>query len=183
MLAGPLHLLIGSDMHWGAWLLIAPAVGVVLQQTVRWRFESNDSGFRSPRRAALAAIIERGGLAGRVDCGDLAYQVYEIVFYQSPEWEAIRGHAHRCWEWTFLFQSMALGAMFGSLFAAFAALASPHFLIAILLLLTLPVAAVVLLQKAQQTESSLQLFDRGLVHAHWPLYEAVLMRLNRDDTR
>ncbi|MBI3785490.1 MAG: hypothetical protein HY270_19025 [Deltaproteobacteria bacterium] len=182
MLAGPLQILLGPAMPWPAWLLAAPTIGFALHQGVRWQFEHSGNGFRNPRRGALAAIIERGDLSRRADCGDLAYQVYEIVFYQRPEWEAIRGHAHRCWEWIFLFRSTALGAALGSVFAALAVVASWKF-VSLLLLLALPATAYVLAQKARQTESALQLFDRSLVLAHWPMYEAVLRELEADHSR
>jgi hypothetical protein len=174
MIAGPLQLLAGAALPWPAWLLIAPAIGFVLNQTVRWRFERSGNGFRNPQRGALAVIIERGGLANRADRGDVAYQVYEIVFYQRPDWEAIRGHAHRCWEWIFLFQSTALGAAIATGFSLVAVAASEQRLMAALLLAALPAAAFVLRSKARETEAALQLFDRATVLAHWPLYEQVL---------
>jgi len=180
MIAGPLRLLFtnGSEAPpWWSLLAIAPAVGFVLHQTVRSFFEARDNGFRSPHRGGLDVIIERGNLTPRADRGDIAYQVYEIVFYQRPDWQAARDHAHRCWEYIFLFRGTALGCLIGSGMGVLAA--HRHFGLALLYLLALLPSAYVLWKKAEQTRAALDLFDRGLVLAHWPLYAAVLAEIER----
>ena len=173
--AGPLHLFLarcGAAPHRGISLVAALPLGCVLQQCVRWRFEARDHGFRSPRRAALAVIIERGKLGQRHDRGDLAYQVYETVFYQRPDWQAARDHAHRCHDIRFLNQSIALACGLGTLLSLFAVGVQP--VTALLYLVTLPAAGIVVHAKSRQTFDALELFDRALVLSHWSLYAAAL---------
>ena len=173
VLSAPLDLLLGSaSPHWPVWLLTAPVVGFVLHQSVRMWFEGKDNGFRSRHRGALAAIIERGGLAHRTDCGDLAYQAYEVVFYQRPDWQAAREHLHRCWDIIFLCWSMALAGAVGAALGVAALGQRPGR--ALLYVIALAAAALALRRKGQQTLAALHLFDRALVLAHWPLYDAVL---------
>ena len=178
ILAGPLHLLLGCcgmAPFWAVSLVAALPLGCVLHQSVRWRFEARDNGFRSPQRAALDVIIERGNLGRRPDRGDLAYQVYETVFYQRPEWQAIRDHAHRCHDHRFLNQSTALACALGTLLSLLALGTRPG--AALLYLLALPVAGFILGAKSRQTFEALELFDRALVLSHWPLYEAALQTI------
>ncbi|MBI1818290.1 MAG: hypothetical protein HYR72_25195 [Deltaproteobacteria bacterium] len=161
----------------GVWLPLAPVVGLLLHQSVRWRFEGDGNGFRNPQRASLAAIIERGNLTGRSNAGDVAYQVYELVFYEQAHWGAIRDHLHRCWHYVFWFRTIALACAIGAGFALLALLSGGAALMAMLLLLALPVFGVLLHQKAEQTLAALHLFDRGLVTANWTLYEQKLESL------
>lgn len=162
------------------WFLFALVAGFLLHQSVRWRFESDHNGFRSPQRPALLPIIERGGLAGQVDAGDVAYQVYENVFYGRSDWEAIRGHLHRCWHYVFWFRTISWACRLAAVFALLALLSGGSGLLAMLLLLALPIFGIILHQKAEQTLAALHLFDHGLVLSNWPLYEAALQHLARD---
>ncbi len=175
IVAGPLHLFLtrwGVAPLWVVSLVAALPLGLVLQQIVRWRFEAHDNGFRSPRRAALAVIIERGNLGDRPERGDLAYQVYEYVFYQQPDWQAARDHEHRCRDYTFLNWSVALACAAGTVLSLLGIGAQP--LLGGLYLLALPPVGLVLRTKGQQILDALELFDRALVLANWPLYEAAL---------
>lgn len=184
VLAGPLDLFLkrcGVAPPWPVLLIAAVPIGFVLQQIVRWHFEARDNGHRSPQRAALAVIIERGHLAQRSDCGDLAYQVYESVFYQRPEWQAIRDHAHRCHEHRFLSRSIALACAAGTLLSLLGMGAQPC--LAVLYLLALPPVGMVLCRKGQQTIEALELFDRAVVLANWPLYDAALRAIIGDVSR
>ena len=175
VLAGPLHLLLtrcGVAPPWPVLLIAALPIGFVVQQIVRWQFEARDNGHRSPQRAALALIIERGHLAQHTDRGDIAYQVYESVFYQRPEWQAIRDHAHRCHEHCFLNSSVALACATGTVLSLLSMSARPW--LAVLYLLALPPVGFVLRVKSRQTLEALELFDRAVVLANWPLYDAAL---------
>ncbi len=175
VVAGPLHLLLGGWQlapPWLVWVAAAPVIGFVLQQGVRCRFEAQGNGFRSPYRGALAVIIERGNLAQRADRGDVAYQVYEVVFYQRPDWQAARDHAHRCWDIIFLCWSTSLACSVGAIVSLLALWSHPG--PAVLYLLVLSAAGLMLRRKGQQTHAALELFDRGLVVSNWPLYESVL---------
>ena len=175
VLAGPLHLFLnrcGVTPLWPVLLVAALPLGFVLHQIVRWRFETRDNGFRSPRRAALALIIERGNLGPRRERGDIAYQVYETVFYQRPEWQPIRDHAHRCHDHRFLSRSVALACAAGTVLSLLGLGAHPS--LAVLYLFALPPIGLVVRTKSQQTLDALELFDRALVLNHWPLYEAAL---------
>jgi len=89
-------------------------LGFTIQQAVRSRFEAGEKGYRSPQRAALAEIIARGNLTARRDCGDVAYQVYEVVFYQRPDWQAARDHEHRARDSHFLCWSAAAASAAGA---------------------------------------------------------------------
>ena len=176
VLAAPLDLLLGTGApSWPVWLVAAPVLGFVLHQSVRTWFEGRDNGFRSRHRGALVVIIERGHLETRPDCADLAYQAYEVVFYQRSDWQPVRDHLHRCWEIVFLCWSMALAAAAGSALSVLTVGQHPGR--ALLYGFAQLTAAVVLWRKGQQTFDTLQLFDRGLVLAHWSLYEAALQAL------
>jgi len=175
VLVAPLHLLLTRCGVTPPWPLLASAAlpfGFVLHQIVRWRFEAHDNGFRSPQRAALALIIKRGNLSQRLDRGDLAYQIYETVFYQRPEWQAIRDHAHRCQDQRFLSSSVALACAAGTVLSLLGVGAQPS--LALLYLLILPPIGLVVRAKSRQTVTALELFDRALVLNNWPLYEAAL---------
>jgi hypothetical protein len=183
VVVAPLHLFVDGweTLSWPVWTLAALPIGLVLGQAARWRFEHQEHGYRSPRRPAIALIIERVGLAPGNDSGDRAYQIYETVFYQRQEWAAARDHAHRCWEWIFLFQATALGCAVGTAFSLLAFASGPHRLLAALLLAAQPACALLLIEKAQHTEAALHLFDRALVEAHWPYFEAVAHQLTDSD--
>ena len=175
VLAGPLHLFLArwhAAPRLAVWLLAAPAIGFVLQQLVRLRFEVGQQGYRRPQRAALAEIISRGNLGARTDRGDLAYQAYEIVLYQRPELRAACDHEHRARDAHFLCWSTAVACTAGTVLALLACGAAPA--VAVLYLLALPLAAVVLYRKGKETLDALETFDRGLICANWPLYEAAL---------
>jgi hypothetical protein len=180
IVAGPLALLLAAwrvDAPWGVWVLFAPVAGLLLHQAVRWRFEAAGNGFRNPKRGSLAAIIESGHLAGRYDAGDLAYQAYEIVFYVQTEWREVRDHLHRCWFYVLWFRTIALACWLGSGIGAMALLSGGRAVPALLYLVVLPLFAVVLFRKGEQTLAALHLFDRALVLTHWPLYEKALSDL------
>ena len=180
IVAGPLHLFLQAWQvapPWGVWLLFAPPVGFALHQTVRWRFEAVANGFRNPARAALAAIIERGDIDQRHNAGDLAYQVYELVFYEQRDWGPIRDHLHRSWHYVFWFRTIALACAIGAALGALALVSGAGWLLALLYLIVLSAFANVLRRKAEQTLAALHLFDRGLVLGNWPLYHAKLATL------
>jgi hypothetical protein len=177
IVAAPLGLFLRAwhiELSWGVWLLSAPIAGLLLHQSVRWRFEGDGNGFRNPQRASLATIIERGNLASRPNAGDIAYQAYELVFYEQAHWGAIRDHLHRCWHYVFWFRTIALACVIGAGFALLALLSGAAALMAVLLMLALPTFGIILHQKAEQTLAALHLFDRGLVTSNWPLYEQKL---------
>lgn len=180
IIVGPLALLlhawpIGAACAVG--LLSAPVIGLLLHQAVRWRFEADGNGFRSPQRAALAAIIERGNLGNRADAGDVAYQIYELVFYEQPNWGPIRDHLHRCWHYVFWFRTIAVACAIGAGISLLAVFGSGRPLIAALLAFALPAFSAILYRKAEQTLAALHLFDRGLILTNWPLYEQKLASL------
>lgn len=179
VVVAPLHLFVDGweSLGWWIWVLAALPIGLALGQAVRWRFERQDNGFRNPRRPALQIIIERLGLAPGPESGNRAYQIYETVFYQRQEWAAARQHAHRCWEWIFLFQAIALACALGTGLSLIAFAAGPHRLLAALLLVAQPGCALLLLEKAHQTIEALHLFDRALVEAHWPWFETVARQM------
>ena len=173
VLVAPLSWLLGAGAPpWPLWLAAAPVLGFVLHQSVRTGWEGRENGFRNRRRPALALIIERGNLSQRADSGDLAYQVYEVVFYQRADWQAARDHAHRCWDVVFLCWSMSFAAAVGGGLSVLALPQRP--LLAVCYLLAALPAMFILRRKGWQTYDALQLFDRALVLAHWPLYEAAL---------
>jgi len=183
LLAGPLHLFL-DRLHaapsWPLWLVAAPVLGFAIQQAVRSRFEAGEQGYRSPRRAALAEIIARGNLEQRRDCGDIAYQVYEVVFYQRPDWRAARDHEHRARDSHFLCWSAAAASAAGAAlsllgFGAHPALATLYFV-------GLAPAAVMLRRKGQQTLDALELFDRALVATNWSDFDAVLRAITARQT-
>ncbi|MBI4516805.1 MAG: hypothetical protein HY699_13420 [Deltaproteobacteria bacterium] len=179
---GPLALLLqpaAITAPWPVWLIASAVLGVLLHQSVRSWFEAQGNGFRSPHRAALAAIIERGQLEQRQDRGDLAYQVYELVFYEQSEWQPVRDHLHRCWFYVLWFWTIALGCALGAGLSLLALLCGARPLLALLYLAALPPLAVILRRKGGQTHAALELFDRALVLTHWPLYETKLGALLR----
>jgi len=181
VLAGPLHLFLVRchvAVPWPLWFVIAPVTGFIVIQIVRWHFEGRDNGFRSPRRASLQAIIECGNLGHRPDAGDIAYQVYEVVFYQRPDWQALRDHGHRCREHTFLCRGMAVACATGVVLSLLGSGTLPA--LAILYVLTLPPIGLVIHAKGRQTLAAFELFDRGVVMTHWPLYEATLKAIVAD---
>ncbi|HVN85479.1 MAG TPA: hypothetical protein VMW17_11595 [Candidatus Binatia bacterium] len=183
IVAAPLALFLCAwhiELPWGVWLLFGPIAGLLLHQCVRWRFEADGNGFRNPRRGSLAAIIDRGRLADHRDAGDLAYQVYEFVFYDQHDWGPIRDHLHRCWHYVFWFRTIAVAGAIGAGFATLALVSGASALVALLMLIALPTFAFMLRQKAEQTLAALHLFDRALVLNHWPLYQAALARLAND---
>lgn len=180
IVAGPLGLFLHAwqvDVPLGAWLAFAPVAGLLMHQAVRWRFETDGNGFRNPQRGSLAAIIERGNLGDRVDRGDIAYQVYELVFYEQGDWGPIRDHLHRCWHCVFWFRTIALAGWIGAGFAALALLSGGRPVLTLLYLVALPLFALVLHRKGEQTLVALHLFDRALVLTHWRLYDEALRNL------
>jgi hypothetical protein len=180
VVAGPAALLsesAGIRLPVIAWLVSAPVIGFLLHQATRCSFEARGNGFRSRKRAALAAIIELGGLSDRRDAGDIAYQTYEVVFYQRPDWQAVRDHLHRCWFYVLWFWTITLASALGSVTAAVAWAAGAPKSLALLCLIASPAIGWVLWKKGCQTHAALELFDRGLVVAHWPRYEEVMRTL------
>ena len=178
VMAGPLALLLERWQvapPWPVWIAAAVTLGFVLHQMVRCAFEARGNGFRNPHRAALAVIIERGNLTRHPYRGDIAYQVYEVVFYQRAEWQALRDHAHRCWDYTFLCWSMGLAGMMGAIISATALVSAPGF--SLLYVCGYPPGALILWYKGQQIRAALDVFDRGIVLAHWSAYEEVLRSL------